>query len=115
MIRAGIKLNRSSIRAANQPIRSRSSRYPTIASMVFAARYVAAPHGLPPDKPEFALHRALRGETIHQERRKISVSGASTLEALISASPSPGFIGFKIINAFPTKFFAKNGAHSAAC
>lgn len=51
------------------------------------ARYVADPQGLPPDKPEFALNRALRGETVHQERRKISVSGASTLEALISASP----------------------------
>lgn len=51
------------------------------------ARCVADPHGLPADKTQFALYRALRGESVLQERRQISRSGAGTLEALISANP----------------------------
>lgn len=51
------------------------------------ARYVADPQGLPADKTQFALYRALRGESVLQERRRISRSGAGTLEALISANP----------------------------
>jgi len=51
------------------------------------ARYVADPDGLPADKRQFALYRALRGETVHQERRRLNRFGASTVEALVSASP----------------------------
>lgn len=51
------------------------------------ARYVADPQGLPDDKTQFALYRALRGESVLQERRQFCRSGAGTLEALISANP----------------------------
>lgn len=51
------------------------------------ARYVADPQGLPADKSQFALYRALRGESVLQERRQISRSGAGTAEALITANP----------------------------
>ena len=42
-MRAGMNVRTSSARAEAQPIRARSSRYPSIASMVFTARYPAAP------------------------------------------------------------------------
>jgi PAS domain S-box-containing protein len=50
-------------------------------------RYVADPQGLPADKTQFAIYRALRGESVLQERRQISRSGAGMLEVLISANP----------------------------
>ncbi len=51
------------------------------------ARRVADPEGVPNDKSQFALYRALRGESVQQERRRLHPSGLGRLEALISANP----------------------------
>ena len=51
------------------------------------ARQVSNSEAVPVDRSQIHLYRALRGENVQQERRRLSVSGSSTVEALISANP----------------------------
>jgi two-component system, sporulation sensor kinase E len=51
------------------------------------AKYIFENDALPCESSHWAVPRALRGESVRQERRRLNVAGQSSLEALVSAYP----------------------------
>ena len=51
------------------------------------AKYIFEKEDLPCESSHWAVPRALSGESVRQERRRLNVAGQSSLEALVSAYP----------------------------